>query len=160
MGFLGAANYYRRCLPKLDGRTPAEVLQPLYSAATTKHPGRKFSDVWDAMKLDNPYADAKRLLVSATELAHPDPTADLVLVTDASVHAMGGVLQQYKDGQFQPLGWWSQQLKPSQQKWSTFKRELYAIHKAVRHFLPEFRGRHLVIFTDQLKPTYCSYPFF
>ena len=33
-------------------------------------------------------------------------------------------------------------------KWSTFKRELYAIQQAVRHFLTDFDGRHLVIFTD------------
>ena len=36
LGFLGALNYYRRNLPKLDGQSAADVLRPLYQAATKK----------------------------------------------------------------------------------------------------------------------------
>ena len=41
-GFLGALSYYRRSLPKIEGLTPAEVLDPLYLAVSTKTPGVKF----------------------------------------------------------------------------------------------------------------------
>ena len=150
LGFLGAANYYRRCLPKLHGKTPAQILQPLYTAATAKRPGKKFVDLWREENLDRAYAEAKQLLVAATELAHPNPDAHLVLTTDASVESIGAVLEQHVIGRYQPLGWWSKHLTPAQRKWSTFRRELYGIHQAVRHFLQEFRGRHLVIFTDHL----------
>ena len=34
LGFLGAANYYRRCLPRFKGKTPSELMKPLYEAAT------------------------------------------------------------------------------------------------------------------------------
>ena len=45
LGFLGAANYYRSCLPKLNNKTAAEIMQPLYSAATKKRPAKKFTDI-------------------------------------------------------------------------------------------------------------------
>ena len=45
LGFLGALNYYRRCLGKVDGTSPADILQPLYRAATQKKPGVKFMDL-------------------------------------------------------------------------------------------------------------------
>ena len=32
LGFLGALNYYRRSLGKVNGKSPAEVLKPLYEA--------------------------------------------------------------------------------------------------------------------------------
>ena len=50
LGFLGAVNFYRRALPKIEERAPAEVLAPLYEAATKKQPGRTFTDIW---KSDN-----------------------------------------------------------------------------------------------------------
>ena len=107
-------------------------------------------DIWKKRGLDKAYADAKQLLVRATELAHPNPRAHLVLTTDASVEAMGGVVEQHVDGRFEPLGWWSKHFTPAQRKWSTFKRELYGIHQAIRHFLPDIKGRHVVVFTDHM----------
>merc|ERR1711951_74610 len=49
---------------------------------------------------------------------------------------------------WQPLGFWSQKLKPNQTRWSTFKRELLAIKEAIRHFMAEIDGRLLTVFTD------------
>ena len=43
---------------------------------------------------------------------------------------------------------WSKHLTDAQQKYSTYKRELLAIRLAVRHFLPMFYGRKLIIWTD------------
>ena len=147
LGFLGAANYYRRCLPPLRNKSAAAVLQPLYAAATMKST-KKFTDIWKEEDLDRHFKAAKQLLVNATELAHPDPRAKVVLTTDASLEAMGGVLEQHRDGKFEPLGWWSRHFNPAQRKWSTFKRELYGVHQAIRHFLPALKGREFVVFTD------------
>ena len=36
LGFLGAINFYRRSLPKTEGMSPAQILKPLYAAATKK----------------------------------------------------------------------------------------------------------------------------
>ena len=81
-------------------------------------------------------------------LAHPDPAAPIALTTDASKLGIGGVLEQFSNGIWQPLGFWSRHLKPAQHKWSTFRRELYAVQQGLRHFITEVEGRHLVIFTD------------
>ena len=149
LGFLGAVNYYRRSLPKLGGRTPAEVLRPLYEIAT-KVPPRSFKKEWAERNLDKSFAEAKQMLTLATELVHPDPALPLALVSDASKEALGACLQQLDKGVWQPLGFYSRQLKNNEKTWSTFKRELYAAQQGVRHFFNEINGRKLTIFTDHL----------
>ena len=85
LGFLGAVNFYRCSLTNLDGKTPAEVLDPLYKAATMKtKPRVKFKDTWQTLNLDTHFAAAKQLLVNAATLVHPDPAAPLSLTCDAS----------------------------------------------------------------------------
>ena len=61
-----------------------------------------------------------------------------------------GHLEQYNDvkKRWEPLGFFSRRLKSDKQKWSTFKRELYSIHQAMRFFHDDFIGRHLVVWTD------------
>ena len=43
---------------------------------------------------------------------------------------------------------WSKMLKPQQQTYSTYRRELMAIQLAMRHFNEDFNGRRLIIFSD------------
>ena len=54
------------------------------------------------------------------------------------------------DGKHHPLGFYSAHLTPTQQKYSTFKKELLGAHKSLRHFLPEVYGKHVTILTDCL----------
>ena len=129
--------------------SPAEVLRPLYTAAT-KVPPRQFKKYWQENKLDQDFAKAKQLLTLATELVHPDPTLPLALVSDASKEAVGGCLQQLERGQWRPLGFYSKQLKPNEKNWSCFKRELYSVQQGIRHFINEINGRHLVVYSDHL----------
>merc|ERR1711978_333822 len=148
LGFLGAINYYRRCLPNLGRQTAAEVLQPLYTAATQKQPGKLFRNIWEEEGLDTYFKKAKELLVKACQLTHPDPNAPLALVADASGKAAGAALEQLTGGVWRPLGFWSRQFKDNQMGWTTFRRETYAVQQALRHFHAEISGRHLVIFSD------------
>ena len=157
LGYLGALNYYRRCLQPIrieEGQkkvAAAEILQPLYEAATTKLPPKvTWAETWaaNAKVLDAAFIRSKQMLMEATMLNHPDPSAPLSLTTDASKKAIGGVLEQFVNGMWQPLGFWSRHLKQSQQAWTTFRRELYAVQQGLRHFLTEVQGRHCVIFTD------------
>ena len=46
-------------------------------------------------------------------LAHPDPSAPLVIVKDASTTAMGAVLQQQVQSVWQPLAFFSKKLSPA-----------------------------------------------
>ena len=122
----------------MNGLTPAEILQPLYTAATKKISGTTFKKMWDTEKLQAHFDNAKTLLLKAATLSHPDPQAPIALTTDASKNAIGGVLEQYVGGVWQPLGFWSKHLKPDKTAWSTFKRELDAVQQAMRT-LPQRR---------------------
>ena len=150
LGYLGALNYYRRSLDKIEGMTPSDVLQPLYRAATTKVPCKKFTDIWKQDGLQHYYNLSKRMLANACLLTHPDTRAPLALTTDSSATSIGGCLEQYINGRWEPLGFFSKHLKTNEVAWSTFKRELYAIQQGLRHFMAEIDGRHVVCYTDHL----------
>ena len=64
--------------------------------------------------MENHFKNAKDLLVRATNLSIPDPEAPIALRTDASNHAIAGCLEQLVQGAWQPLGFWSRHLKPSE----------------------------------------------
>ena len=84
--------------------------------------------------------------MKAVELIHPDTSAPIALTTDDSKTAIVGVLEQFVNNRWEPLGFWLK--RPNQQNWTMFRRELYAIQQSMRKFLPEFDGRHLVVYTD------------
>ena len=145
-------NFYRKTLPNLTQnnktRTPAEILQPLYTAATTTIQKGKFEDYWKEKHLDTSFADAKLLLEKCITLTYPNPANPLALSCDASSLAVGAVLEELQDGNWRPIGMWSKHLPPSKQAWSIFRRELYSIQQGIRHFLPDIIGRELTVFTD------------
>ena len=162
LAFLGALNYYRASLPRLrpedsvdktmPERSPASVLDPLYKLATCnikKQRGNYFADIWNCHPhLKDSFEDAKTLLVKAITLEFPMPSAPLALSTDASKTCLGASLDQWVNGQWRCLGLWSKTLKPAQQRYSTYIRELLAIKYAIRHFINEINGRTLICFTD------------
>ena len=150
LGFLGALNYYRRSLTKVDGMSPSDILQPLYRAATQKVPCKKFIDIWKEDKLQTYYDLAKRMLTNACLLVHPDSQAPLALTSDSSATSIGACLEQFTNGRWEPIGFYSKHLKANEIAWSTFKRELYALQQGLRHFQAEVDGRHVVCWTDHL----------
>ena len=94
------------------------------------------------------------MLTNAVLLTHPDPQAKLALCTDSSDFAIGGSLEQLgKDGKYHPIGFFSKHLDPNKQKWSTYRKELYGCVQSLRHFLPQFYGRHITIYSDHLPLT-------
>ena len=88
------------------------------------------------------------MLTKAVTLTFPVPSAPLALSTDASQTCLGASLDQFVDGRWRPLGFWSKSLRPEQQRYSTYRRELLAMKWAVRHFIDDINGRSLVIYTD------------
>ena len=141
LGFLGALNYYRSSLPALPPnhihakpRTPAQVLEPLYKIATVKLTKKSsFPEIWNNSKAcQEAFKEAVELIQNAITLNFPDPSAPLAVTTDASRLALGATLDQYVDGAWRPLNMWSKALTPSQQNYSTFKRELMAIQFSLR----------------------------
>ena len=141
--FLGLVNFYHRFFPHC-----ADILQPLH-ALLSAHPVRPKSAPLTWTTDAGTALDAiKAALQNASLLSHPHPTAEVCLMTDASLTGVGGALQQRIDGARQPLSFFSRKLTPTQHRYSTFGRELLAIYLSVKHFRPFLEGRVFSVATD------------
>ena len=85
--FLGMLNFYQRFLPHA-----ASTQAPLHNLSGPKIKGSRPVTWIDSLL--QAFNECKASLSQAALLAHPDPSAPLALVTDASTSAMGAVLQQ------------------------------------------------------------------
>ena len=99
----------------------------------------------DAIQSFPPHTDSKQL---QQFLAHPLPNSTIALTTDASDIGIGACLEQHTERGWQPISFFSKKLKKSEQKYSTFDRELLALYEAVRHFRYFLEGRNCIMFTD------------
>ena len=81
-------------------------------------------------------------------LFHPKQEATTSIMTDASDHAVGAVLQQYVNQQWCPITYFSKKLKQSETKYSTYDRELLVIYLAMKHFHRYIEGRTFTVFID------------
>ena len=95
------------------------------------------------------FAEIKRRLCAAPQLAHPDLEKPFVLYTDASTIAVGAVpLQQDTNGIERPVSFFSKKLSSAQRNYSTFKRECLAVMCALEHFRVYLLGRKFCLRTD------------
>ena len=116
--YLGMVNYYHRFIPQCAAKlTP---LNNLLTAANGGHtrlsPKSNFELKWDE-NAESAFSESKQILANATLLVHPDPMAQLNITCDASDVAVGGVLQQYLNGIWQPLSFFSKKLSPAETRY-------------------------------------------
>lgn len=152
--FLGMVTFYHRFI-----KHAARITRPLTAtvqAATVKatHKVPATALVPWTTDLHRAFQATKQALADAALLAHPLPDAPISLVTDASDVAIGAVLQQRVGAAWQPLGYFSRQLRPPETRYSTFDRELLAIYMAIRHFRTSLDGRPFVVYTDHKPLTF------
>lgn len=146
--FLGMMNFYRRFIPNA-----AQLQAPLNAILSgpkvkSTHPVEMTPDL---MRI---FEDCKTSLSQATLLAHPDATAELAIVTDASDSAIGAVLQQRKGTDWQPLAFYSHKLSSAQVKYSPYDRELLAVYEAIKYFRHMVEARTFAIYTDHKPLTF------
>lgn len=139
--FLGAVNFYRDLLPNA-----AETQAPMNDLLKGKVKGNHPVDWNDTAA--KAFEKTKADLSTATLLAHPEEGAHLALICDASDSAVGSALQQRINGRWEPLGFFSKKLSPTQARYSTFDRELLAIYLSIKHFRHMVEARTFTIFTD------------
>ena len=136
--YIGMVNYYHRFIPAI-----ATKMSSLYEVLK----GKPKKLLWGPDQ-QQAFDTTKAALVEAATLSFQDPEAPLRLTTDASNIACGAVLEQVINGSPRPLAFYSKKLKPAETRYSTFDRELLAIHLAVRHFRYILEGSPFTIWTD------------
>lgn len=142
--FLGMINFYRKSIPKA-----ATIQGPLYDLTKRRKKHDKTPILWTDTTI-KAFNLAKKSLAKAALLAHPNQEAELSLMTDASDHAIGAVLQQRKGqgNEFEPLAFFSKKLTATERKYSTYDRELLACYASIKHFRPFLEGRPFTLLTD------------
>ncbi|CAB0040261.1 unnamed protein product [Trichogramma brassicae] len=132
--FIGMLNFYRRCLPRA-----AELMSPL-------------TDLLRGLQKKKGEACMERSSrrgIRAHQAGYGFSGQPLALHTDASNTAIGAALsQRHADDDWTPLGFFSQKLSPTQQRYSTYDRELLAIFEAIKYFQRILEGRSFTIMTD------------
>uniref|UniRef100_A0A3B5KTJ2 ribonuclease H n=1 Tax=Takifugu rubripes TaxID=31033 RepID=A0A3B5KTJ2_TAKRU len=144
--FLGMVNFYHRFLPRA-----ADLMRPLYDCLKGAVPKHMLD--WSDVR-QRAFENVKAALANATLLAHPLPDAPISITTDASDYAVGAVHEQWVEGAWQPLAFFSRQLRPNERKYSTFDRELLGLYLAIRHFRPLLEGRSFSAFVDHKPLTF------
>ena len=114
--FLGFANYYRRYVHQF-----ADVARPL-----TELTKKGVEWQWGPYQRQS-FIKLKDKLCTAPILQFPDPKLPYTVITDASGTAVGGVLMQDQGKGLCPLAFMSRVLKPTEQRYSAYERELATI---------------------------------
>ena len=105
--------------------------------------------------LDEAFTTAKEALAQATMLVHPHADKPTALTCYASGTAVGAVLEQNSDGSdWKPVAFFSRKLRPQEQNYSAFDRELLAANMSIRHFRYFLEGRSFTLFTDHKPLTF------
>ena len=118
-------NFDNRFLPHA-----AHLKRPLYESLQGK---RANNEVDWSPERDKAFCATKTALANAALLVHLSPRALVALTTDASDYAVGAVCE-LVGGAWQPLAFFSKQLRDCEKNYSTFDRELLGLFLATRHF--------------------------
>lgn len=148
--FLGMVNFYRKNIPHA---AKYQATLNKYLSHSKKNDKTKIQ--W-SKESENAFEQCKVSLTKAVTLSSPSPDVPLSLMTDASQSCVGAVLQQFMNGKWQPISFFSKSLSDTQIKYSTYDRELLAIYMAVNYFQHHIMGREIIIYTDH-KPLCHAY---
>ena len=139
-------NFYGRFI-----KGAALLLKPLTDALRGS---QKSKLEWNE-EMEKAFQLSKQKLSACVQLAHPDPSAEIVLAVDASGMHIGAVLQQQEArGGLRPLGFFSVKLYAAQQKYSAFNHELLAVYLSIRHYRWALEGRRFHVLSDHKPLTY------
>ncbi|CDJ67830.1 hypothetical protein ENH_00042440 [Eimeria necatrix] len=138
--FLGTVNYCRMFM----GPDFARVARPLVDLTRKGVPFQWTDAHTQAVR------HLKQRLVDYTTLQIPDTTKPFELYTDASGYAVGAVLEQAG----QPIGFLSQAMTPTQQKYSIYDQELLALVSALDKWAHLLRPAKVTAHTDHQALTY------
>ena len=138
--FLGMINFYHRFMPNI-----AAILSPLYGALKSFKPRQ---ELVQSQEMKQAFLNGKIALANAEMLVHPCFECPLALTSDASDVVVGAILKQFNMDHWQPLAFFSRQLRKAEIKYSAFDGELLGVFLAFRHFRFMLERRNFTIYID------------
>jgi len=94
------------------------------------------------------FSSIVRMICDTCELCIPLPQDKYSLVTDASGLGIGGVLQVWRKGEWEPVAFFSRQLRGAKQRYSATEIETLAVVESIQHFSYYLYGHNFTVFTD------------
>ena len=135
--FLGHAGFYRRFIKDFS-----KISKPLSNLLVKDTP-------FDFSKeCEQAFETLKHALVNAPIMVAPDWDLPFELMCDASDYALGAVLGQRKNKQFQPIYYASRTLNDTQQNYTTTEKELLAVVFAFEKFRSYLLLSKVIVYTD------------
>ena len=135
--FLGAAGFYRRFIPNFS-----EIAAPLTDLTKDNY---KFE--W-TNRQHTAFITLKEALLTAPVLRLPDFNLTFIVVTDASMIAVGGVLMQNDGEGERPIAYESKKLNDAESRYPVHEQELFAIIVCLRTWRCYLEGMTFIIRTD------------
>ena len=138
--FLGLTGYYRHFV-----RDYSKIAQPL-TELTRDDAEWQWTEVHQAA-----FEELKGILTSNQVMNYPDFSKPFTVKSDASLAAIGYVLTQVSqeiDGKEKVISYGSKKLSPTQQRWSTYDREYFALLCSIRANAHYLRHAPFVAITD------------
>lgn len=137
--FLGFTNFYRRFI-----RNYARVSYPLSNLLKGMERGRKTGPFRLTSEAIAAFNRLKEYFLQAPLLRHFDPLLRIMIETDASQFAIGGILSQLfgegTEARWHPIAFYSKKLSPTESRYEVHDTELMAIVYAFRNWGQYLRG--------------------
>lgn len=140
--FLGMVNFYRAHIPN------AIKYQGILNNYLHNTKKRDKTCIEWTENAEEAFLQCKLALRNAATLSYPRDDSPYALMADSSNTCAGASLMQRVNNTWLPLGYFSKKLTDTQQKYSTYDRELLAIYLAIKHFRNMIEGRPLIVYTD------------
>ena len=136
--FVGFASYYRRFIKDF-----ATIAAPLHKLTQ-----KKVDFVWTD-ECQDAFDTLKHRLTTPPILTYPDAHRKFILDTDASDYGIGATLSQIDDqGRERVIAFASRALSKSQRRYSTTRREMYAVVFFMQYFKHYLLGANFTLRTD------------
>ena len=87
----------------------------------------------------------KVALATSPELKLPDFEKEFVITTDASLVALGAILEQDFGNGLQPVAFAFHELLPTEARYSAYERELLGIVWAIGQWRQYLDGKHFIV---------------
>ncbi|EZG42705.1 putative gag-pol polyprotein, partial [Gregarina niphandrodes] len=97
---------------------------------------------------EDAYNQLRRAVRQTVTLYAPTPSGEYVIETDASELGVGAVLKQVQEGTEVPIEFASKKFNPTESRWDTRERELFAVKWAVEKWRDYVGLAHFTVRTD------------